>query len=361
MKSRQFFILSALALAASLTACGGGGGGDTPVATGSVGTGGAPVTVGVDPLVPAVSSTVASPLTSTIVATVAAPTYDSASEESAAFTLLNAERSRCGFGLLSQNTALDASARGHSDYQVLNNVITHVQTQTSTTRGFTGTLPVDRAIAQGYVASVLDTNFVRDELVQTITTDKTGRGANGVRGLLNAPYHLRAMLSGARDVGVSVRNGQDNGIPAQPGVLLTIDLSSKKSDGEQVVGPNEVVSYPCQGTTGVRRLLSNESPNPVPGRDLFSNPLGSTVYLATRPGNVLVITNASMTQTSTGQPVALRAAITATNDPNKIFLSNEAYISAENPLNINTSYQATISGTNNGQGFNQSFVFTTGL
>lgn len=320
---------------AFLTSCGGGGdGGQTTLTT--------------------------APSSANLQQTVIASTYSPGSEELAAFNLLNYERNRCGFGLLRQNVQLDAAAKAHGDYQILNNVVSHVEETAKP--GFTGVTPSDRIVAKNYVGA----GGVTDEIVAFKgTADKTGLGATGIRGLLNAPYHLRGLVGGYRETGVSVRSSADLSNGGTPSVYLQINAAYKTSEGPQLTGSNDVNTYPCEGTTGVNYQLRNETPNPVPTRDLSVNPLGSVVYMAVRVGNTLVLTNTSMIDLSTGQAVALRPPVTAANDPyapcqEGCFKSHQAYVAADGPLQRNAAYQVLINGTNNGISFSRVFTFTTG-
>ena len=328
--------LSALVLAV-LTGCGGGGGGQTTSTTAPVFT----------------------PATANLQVALAASSYSAGSEELAAFNLLNFERNRCGFGLLRQNLQLDAAAKSHADYQILNNTVTHTEDFSNT--GFTGKLPSDRILAKNYLGA----GAVTDEIVAyTGTAFKTGLGENGIRGLLSAPYHLRGLMGGYRDIGTSVRSSADLG-SAMPAVYLQIDAAYKANEGPQLPGSNDVNTYPCEGTSGVNARLNNESPNPVPNRDLSVNPLGSVVYIAVRVGNTLVITNVAMIELSTGHAVTIRAPVTAANDPyapcqEGCFKSHQAYVAADSPLQANAAYQVLINGTNNGTAFSRVFTFTTG-
>ena len=171
-------------------------------------------------------------------------------------------------------------------------------------------------------------------------------------------------MSGFRDVGVSVRSGLDTGTGSAK-VILQIDAAFKKTVGPQLLAATAVHTYPCEGTSGVNSKLSNEEPNPVPGRDLSTTPLGSSVYVSVRVGNVLTISSASMIQIGTGQSVTLRPPITAANDPYGpcaagCFKPHQAYVVADAPLQASTPYQVSINGTNNGTPFARTFTFTTG-
>ena len=323
---------------ALLTSCGGGGGGG-------------------DSGQPSVATV---PSNANLQQAVIASTYSPGSEELAAFNLLNYERNRCGFGLLRQNAQLDAAAKSHGDYQILNDVVSHVEETGKP--GFTGVTPSDRIVAKNYLGA----GGVTDEIVgYKGTADKTGLGASSIRGLLNAPYHLRGLVGGYREIGVSVRSSTDLASSGTPSVYLQINAAYKTSEGPQLTGSNDVNTYPCEGTTGVNYQLRNETPNPVPNRDLSVNPLGSVVYMAVRVGNTLVLTNTSMIDVSTGQAVPLRPPVTATSDPyapcqEGCFKSHQAYVAADGPLQKNAAYQVLINGTNNGTAFSRVFTFTTG-
>ena len=336
-------LISATALVLLLAACGGGSDSAAPPA-------------------PAVA---ASPVASTPV--VAPPgvvsAYPVGSEELAVYTLLNAERNRCGFGLLAANTQLDAAAKAHADYQLINSRNSHLE-DPSVREGFTGIDPETRVRAQGYT----NAGGVTDEYAFFTSSSPIrsvrGLGEIAMRSLLNAPYHLNGLMSGFRDVGIAARSNADTGRGAN-GAFVQINAAYKASVGPQLLGPTDVKTYPCDGVTGVSRLLSNESPNPVPGRDLNANPLGSTVYIAVRDGNKLAISTAFMTDGVTGQNVILRVPVTSSNDPygpcsTGCFKANQAYIVADTPLQPENPYTVRITGTNNGTAFSRTFTFATG-
>lgn len=335
-----------LALAALLSACGGGSDGDA------------------NPALPPTVAPAASPNPAIVTTVATPPTYAPNSEELAAYQLLNAERGRCGFGLLASSASLDRAARAHADYLIVNSLNSHLEDANRFPEGFTGTDPAARVRAQGYA----DLGGVTDEFAFFTSSNamlpKRGIGVLGIRGLLNAPYHLNGLMSGYRDVGVAVRSRDDTG-KGQPGVFVQVNAAYTASAGPQRLGSGDVLTYPCQGTVNVNPQLSNETPNPVPGRDLRTAPLGSTVYVAVREGNRLAITRAAMTRAATGEAVLLRAPITSTNDPygpclTGCFGPHQAYVVPDAPLLPETAYTVTLSGTNNGTAFSRNFTFSTG-
>lgn len=275
------------------------------------------------------------------------PPANYAGESAAAFNLLNAERSRCGFGLLAQNSLLDAAAAAHANYTFGAGDTAH--TETAGQPGFTGATAPDRATAKGYAANVFSVGEVMS----------VGPGLMAIRALLNAPYHLNALVRGYRDIGIGIQN-------TDPQVARFVaDLGYPLAVGEQLFGGSDVNTYPCEGTAGVDRQMRGETPNPVPGRDLVTSPIGTSISVKVRPGNVLAITNSGMANVTTGAIIPMRAPVTASNDPNKVngasyFRAEEGYVAPDVPLDANTKYQVTIVGTNNGVPFSRTFVFTTG-
>ena len=317
--------VSVSAIAVLLTACGGGGGSTTTAPAAAT-----------PPPAPVVAA-------ATLVTSVPAANYTG--EQAVAFNLINAERSRCGFGVLAQNAQLDKAASAHAAYSKTNEVFSH--DEISGKPGFTGVNPTERGKAQGYSGLV-------GEVMAT------GDGSSAVRSLLSGPYHLRGLMDGYRDIGIGML---ESNVPGYQ--YFVADMGTQAGFSSQQLASSDVVHYPCDGTTGVNFQLRAEIPNPVPGRDLASNPIGTPILIKVRDGNTLTITNAGMINVATGATVALRPAVGAANDPNKVngvsyFKPSEAYIAPDAPLTRGTTYHVTINGTNNGTGFTRNFSFTTG-
>ncbi|KWT93046.1 MULTISPECIES: CAP domain-containing protein [unclassified Variovorax] len=349
--------LAALSCAA-IAACGGGGGGGggggalpalTSTPASNTGAPAAPP--------PATTSTPGDGVQpSTLVASVPPDTYGAGSEGRQAFELLNAERGRCGFGLVAQNAQLDAAAQAHADWQILNNQLSH--TEVTGTPGFTGVTPLDRVSAAGYVAG-----GVGEEISSLFYSGSiAGTGVFGVRALLALPYHQLGMLSGYRDVGIALRGSDQLGTTASrgPRTVQQFNLGFTRSAGRQEPASDQVLTYPCEGTTGVFYEITNETPNPVPGRDLRASPLGPGVVVAVRSGQTLAISSATMTTLSGRTPVALRPPLTKDSDPNAVLAAHQAVLIPDASLMPNTSYTVNVAGTNDGTPFQKTFNFATG-
>ena len=298
--------------------------------------------------------------------------YPAGSEELAAFSYLNAQRLQCGFGLLKQSEALDKAAKAHADWQIINNYSGHYEELNFSsgsklgqpTVGFTGNSPSDRVIAAGY-ATAATLRRVDDDLSAEMGGYVwAGFGVRSIKRLLNAPYHLRSLVSPNREVGLASRSDAHNATTSTYGryAITQLNLGIKEPETAQLMASSEVHTYPCDGSTGVDRQLTNESPSPVPGRDLAKYPLGTSIYISLRLGQTLVISNVNMIDASSGVTVPLRTPVTAANDPNPGHLTttNDAFISADSSLAANTRYQVTINGSNSGTAFSRTFMFTTG-
>ncbi|MGO4391023.1 CAP domain-containing protein [Variovorax sp. M-6] len=335
---------AALALSAlTLAACGGGGGGGGAAFP----AGGANTPAPAPAPAPAPGPGASGDPTaddSTLVGSVPAPTYSAASEELAAFELLNAERQRCGFGLLRQSTQLDVAAVGHANYLLRNNKAGHFQN--SADPFFTGNNALDRAAAAGYSALVvLDDN---SDTTGGGANVITGRGQAALRGLLSAPYHALSLLSPEVDVGISIMGSDATGTTGThgPRSISQFNLGLAQGSASQKPSSATVQTFPCQGTVGTAHTLRNESPNPIPGRDLNLLPIGQPIMVAVRPGLGIAITSASLKAKVTGVAVVLRPTLTKANDANGMLNPSQAVLMPDVPLAPNTEYEVSIAGTN---------------
>ena len=289
-------------------------------------------------------------------------TYSDASEEMCAFEILNNERARCGFGLLRQSEALDSAAKGHANWIIVNKNEGHMQIPD--TPGFTGVAPWDRVVVSSYGP---DYSFESTEVMAFHSWSEQGAAARAVRGLLNAPYHLLNILRGWREVGLGVKARVDLELMSGQETLVTIELATKNNEGLYADKSSALRTYPCEGATGMIRSLHAETPNPFPGRDLHAHPVGTSIGVVAPVGSTLLISSASITNVRTGAKVAILQPVSGSTDPNaaplpedRRVLVNEGYISSESPMNANTPYQVSISGTTNRIPFTRTFTFVTG-
>ncbi len=335
MKTTLTNIVYSIAAAASLAACGGGGSAGAPTTSQGAAT-------------PA-------PLVATIVATMPTATYTLGGEEAAAFALLNAERSSCGFGLLAQSPKLDQSAAGHSNY-LSTNGLNHGHYEVAGLPFFTGVTPTNRAAATGY------NNPVGEVLAGDLDVTGRWRATDHVRNLLAAPYHLLGMIDSYTEVGVGHAKKALPNADGYETTATTINLG--KRAGVNDLDPSQVYTYPCAGSTGVNRILTDETPSPIPlnlaqAYQLYGTPIAITV----RAGKALKVTGVVLAPAAGGAPVATTV-VDQVNDPQKssgIGVSgSEVYALPMSPLLPLTAYTSTVTGTSDGVNFTKTFTFTTG-
>ncbi len=333
-------------LALTLTACGGGD--STSTTTPAVV---APVTP------PAIS--VPTPAAAT-----PATTYQIGTAETAAFNVLNSERTACGFGALTQNARLNQATRLHANYIVKNDINTeHWETQPNAPY-YTGYAPIDRVLAIQY-DDTGNMPSVYSEVVALINAPATtsASGPENIRTLLSAPYHMIGMLENLNDVGMALASSAD--VNASTPGLQAFDLLLAKKTSATVTPVTQVLTYPCNGTQGTMTGLFNESPNPLPNRDLSTQPVGQPIFIESPTGSKLTINNVTVLDAQ-GAAVPTQSFTTATDSAlaSITALNNVGFALPLQPLQPYTRYHVTASVTYGINGASvpaiKDFYFTTG-
>lgn len=336
--------------AAALTACGGGGGSGGDVAKDGTTIGGS--TTGSE---------------SQLINVGTAPAQ-------AALTLLNNQRIACDFKALVQNDALNKVAFNHAAYLVTEGASGHEEINTLNPY-YRGKKPEYR-VKHANPAYSANTNFSSDEqlnvvefFTETSLSNKphTVYAENALKGLLSAPYHIKGLLNDDKDVGVSyVAAKNKNYIPNKisednpyahvalnfEGAIKQVDFGSNEPNGS-------VVTYPCQGITGTKTALYNESPNPFAERNLETNPIGQPIYIRVPKASRISLESATIkdaaNQTVTYIP------LTQANDINHLLQANELFLIPDKPLKAYVRYQVSYKvKTDDGHTYTDSFVFKTG-
>lgn len=327
-------LAATLSLTTLLAACGGGGGGSP--ATASTGTGST---------APSAANTGATPT----------PTYAAGSQQLAAFNQLNAMHQQCGFPTVSENTLLDQAAVNHMGYMADQKTLTHFET-VNTDPHYTGYYPSDRMTHVGY--SVAGGNQATEDYLYS-TTDIGG--ALGVIGLASVPYHLSSLFYPLAEAGVSYQ--ALNFGPANPAYTLLIDFGNNASGAPaSPIFASAPLTFPCSGTTGVDyESASAENPTPyINGQpvNLATNPIGTPITVVGNLNDTVLLTSGVMIAPN-GNQITLNLT-DSSNDPNKTLAPFAAFAFPTNPLQPNTTYSATLTGTDNGTAFSRNFSFTTG-
>ncbi|HSO44321.1 MAG TPA: hypothetical protein VLQ47_02245 [Rhodoferax sp.] len=350
MTKPSAFSLS-LVLSLSLVACGGGGGGEAVV----------PATV-----------------LPTVTLPIPASSYLAGSAELAAYTVLQQARALCDFGVLRQDTRLDAASLNHARHLTSvsfasgTHVLAHYEDVASDPY-YTGYYPWDRTKYTGYgdqVAEILlgtwwDYDISYPDLV--IPTLEQ-RGTESMRSLLNTVYHLSGAMFEGADVGFGVH-------------IQTVWTSATGRREEYrfgslngyetatfALGAGQVATYPCQGSSNIPTEFEpdSESPNPFKDSVYVSAVVGPPIYLKVDQGQVLTVSSTSKIISQNGYQVPF-SVLTSANDPNIDPISGKPYIGLNEvfviptvPLNPYTTYQVTLYGTVDKVAFTRIFDMSTG-
>lgn len=286
--------------------------------------------------------------------------YPVGSSQHAALRTLNNARGACGFGLLNQNTKLDQAALKHAKYLVATKFDDGHNETVTTSPFFSGATTAERVTNAGY-----NTGFLSAQIVSTTGVAKdTTQAEDAVKSLLSAPYHLSSMMSGAREVGIAHVESSDVGKTVSPNqIAFKMLLATQSGQTLQQSAVTQISTYPCQGVTGVRTALFDESPNPIPSRDLRTNPIGQPILIHATLDQTL--SNLSFTIKDPTNQVLDAQLLTSSNDPHQLLLDNEAIIMPLAPLSANTTYRVDIAGKRQELGkaavdFTVGFSFSTG-
>lgn len=336
--------------AAALSACGGGGGGgdSTPTSPAVPTTPTVPEVPNV-PVPPVVAPAPTNPVTVDPVATVPTPTYSAGSAAAVAFEVLNNERSRCGFGKVAQNAQLDTAAAWHAEYLRQRFMVGEAggHYEDANKSGFQAVTPNERGTKAGYAGG--SGEFLSYAGIGT----STNVGDTLVRSLLGTIYHLAGSFDGYRDVGVAV-SFADGGL--NPVAALNWTVGQPIGGAKQE--PTELLTYPCDGTTGVQPYMQGENPDPFAGLGFAPDSnVGQPIYVRAPAGKTIQLLSATITS-STGQsiPVFLYH---VSQDPHMMLTVNQAFVIPRQGLAEEKTYTVQVQGTADGIGFARTFSFTT--
>lgn len=266
---RARMILAGCVTALSLAACGGGGGGGsadpvpvgtTPPATPAPATPAptTPTPTNPDPLTPP-APTPENPTTP--VAPGAPAVTGNIAVDGREW--LNFRRRQVGMSTLTQSTVIDIAAQGHSDYQRINNTITH--DQVAGRQGFTGVDVSARLAAAGYR---FNTNASR-AYGEVISAAGNGSGQYMAEELITAVYHRFVIFEPVfKEIGTGAAT-------TSTGYNYFTANFTANNGYAAGLASGQVAVWPFSGQTDVpRNFFSNtESPDPVPDRNEVGYPI----------------------------------------------------------------------------------------
>jgi uncharacterized protein YkwD len=252
----------------------------------------------------------------------------------------NYRRGQIGIAQLTRNSLIDTAALGHSNYQKLNNIVSH--NQESGKSGFTG---VDLAARLAQAGYTFNTNASRayGEVISA-TTNKSG--VFMAEELITAIYHrfvvFEPMFKEFGGGAATTSAGYN---------YFTTDFAARSGFGPGITG---VVTWPFNGQTGVApNFFSDyEEPDPVAG-------INEVGYPVSVHANI----NANVTvQTFTIQPrggsVLSVKILSAAADPTHTGESAAAIVPLA-PLKAATVYDVSFVGAVDGTAVTKNWSFTT--
>lgn len=308
----------------------------TSTAPGSTVPGGGTPSAAVDPTAP--------------VTDVPTPTYAAGSLVASAFKTLNDERARCGFGKVAQNAQLDSAAARHTAYLQTRwneGIQNSGHLEDPGLSGYTAITPAARAAASGFSGSV------GEYLSYHYHGAPKDYGDALVRTMLASVYNQIGMLDGQREVGASAGLA----LQSSPPIALLTWLNGTQP-GVPLQDVADVVSYPCDGTSGVQPYMYRENPDPFAMLGLaIGNYVGHPLYFRAPSGKRLRLAGATMTDAAGNTiPVALYH---AEQDPLRRLTAWQAFVVPRVELKEGARYTVQVEGTSDGVAFTRRFSFST--
>jgi hypothetical protein len=277
-------------------------------------------------------------------------TYGNGSQELAALSYVNSRRAACGFGLLKQDSRLDAAAFAHAKYVTapFDMALTHIESKAVLPDLFTGVNPIDRALAQAYpvVLPFVEEDFGAGYFSQANFAEVLASD------LMNAPLHLVSLLRSNRDIGIGVYSSE-RGANSPPFRALVLNMSTTAGPQE----PKGVETYPCEGSVVPGGFYGGETPDPFPGRNYASNPMGSPLAIMSRSGTALVLSGYSIRKIGDKRDLVLN--LLSSSNRSRNIRSNEIVLVPESPLAEGESYEVRLAGTLDGVAWAKAFSFAT--
>lgn len=308
---------TALTLLFLMAACGGGGA-STPTPT------------------PASAAGVPAPL----LAESGAPalTNDTATD---GYNRFNFRRQQMGLGLLSRNANIDLAARGHSNYQKVNDTISHIQVAGKP--AFTGVNVSDRLTAANYIF----TSTKGYAFGEVIAASSNLSGAANAEELITAIYHRfvifepKFLETGAGSAGLSATGYN----------FLTVNFAANGLGPG--VGKGQFAVYPSPNQTGITTIFfsDQELPDPVPNQNAVGYPISVHADIDA------VVNVQTFTVSPRGGAALATRLLTSATDPETP--ASAAAIIPLAELIAATTYDVKFAGTVSGSPALRNWSFTT--
>lgn len=265
---------------------------------------------------------------------VARQTTTAATPQQIALDRINLYRGLAGVQFVQLHPALDAAARSHATYDILNYGDASAWTygphgEVAGKPSYTGRMPGDRAAAAGYA-------YVSGwEVIAHL-----GNAPQSVDYLIGTVYHRMIMLTPTHQyVGYGTTRSNS-------WISDVIDFGKGMTDP---AGQPSVVVYPAPNQTNVPLQGASETPSPLPPGGSF--PIGYPITLQPIYGAELTVSQAELHDAS-GAPVSIY--------PNPADCGTACYaLIPTRGLTVSTTYTVHVAGAVDGVSFDKTWTFTT--
>jgi uncharacterized protein YkwD len=264
---------------------------------------------------------------------------------------INYRRSLVGMSTLTHSNVIDIAAQGHSDYQRINNIITH--DQTAGKEGFTGVDVAARLAAAGYVFNTRASRAYGE----VIAAAPNNSGQYMAEELITAVYHRFVIFEPVfKEIGTGAAT------TAAGYNYFTANFTANNGYGTGLPS-GQVAVWPFNGQTAVTPdfFSDTEKPDPVP--PCAENPapgcgLNRVGYPISVHANIdLTVAVTSFTVRPRGGAILDVRLLTHANDPHTG--SSSAAIVPLAALAANTVYDVSFTGTVGTTPVARTWSFTT--
>ncbi len=255
------------------------------------------------------------------------------------FNWFNFRRQQIGLSVLTRNSKVDAAAQGHSDYQRINDVITHEQTPGKA--GFTGATVADRLQAAGYV---FRSPYAFGEVISA--TGSTS-GFSAAESLITAIYHRFVIFEPRFEEGGAGSATVPNGY-----TYFTTNFAANNGLGPGL-GIGKFVTYPAANQERIPRIFysDQEVPDPFPAQNAVGYPVSVHADI-----DKAVTVQSFTLSVQGGAPLQVRLLTRATDAETP---PSAAAIIPNSPLAAGTTYEAQFVGAIDGIPVSRTWTFTT--
>ncbi|PWF55250.1 CAP domain-containing protein [Massilia glaciei] len=255
---------------------------------------------------------------------------------------VNFRRTQAGMPVLVQNGQVDQAAFGHSEYQRINNIVSH--DQVAGKPGYTGAQLLERLNAAGY--SFGNASFAYGEVISATNSDS---GAYMVESLVTAIYHRFVIFEPMfKELGTGSARRNDGY------TYFTANFAARGGLGAGIAN-GTVALWPFNGQINVTRnfFSDEESPDPVAG----ANEVGYPVSVHANISANLSVQQFRLRERGAGADVNVKL-LSKASDGAYTPASAAALVPLA-PLKANTTYDVSFSGLIGSSPVARDWSFTT--